>query len=179
VRWSAARALGWIICQAPLELRDWTSEMGPAIRDAQQKLAAAIAEGRVQAWGRLTPQSLFEKMPSDPFRISGLPVVVGPHGEMASLLPHKPYTDRKWHSIEFEADEIKKAWPKPPPEPAKDWMKNEADRLKAVNQIGKRESMIKDCMKATGCTKREAEAAYKTLPDGLRRSRGKPPKNPG
>jgi len=161
--------------------------MSPGLRAAEQKLAKAIADGRVQAWGRPTPHGLFEKIPGDPFRIRGLPVVVDPYGEMTSELPHKRYPGEKkpgeksdpvWHSIEFEADEVKKAWPKPH-QGAKAWMKNEAERLKAAGQKGKRESMIKDCTKATGCTKREAEAAHAALPEGLRRPRGKPPKNSG
>jgi hypothetical protein len=57
---------------------------------------------------------------------------------------------------------------------ARDWMKNEVQRLKDANQIGKRDSMIKDCMKAIGCTPRVAAAAYASLPEGLRRRRGKP-----
>jgi hypothetical protein len=177
MRWSAAQALGWVICRA--DVAQWTPDMGPQLKDAQQELAGGIADGRVQAWGRPTPHGLFEKIPSDPFRIPGLPVVVGVHGEMTSLLPHKSYADRKWHSIEFEADEIKKAWPTPPPEPAIDWMKKEAERLKAAGQIGKRASMVADCMAATGCTKREAEVAHGGLPEGLRRPRGRSPKNSG
>jgi hypothetical protein len=137
----------------------------------------------VQAWGRPTPRGLFEKIPDDPFRIPGQPVVVGPHGDMTSPVPHKPYprdkADPIWHSIEFEPDEVKQAWPKPPSPGAKEWMKNEAERLNAAEQKGKRASMVKDCMEATGCTKREAEAAHATLPEGLRRRRGKPTKNSG
>jgi hypothetical protein len=37
------------------------------------------------------------------------------------------------------------------------------------------EWMLSACMKETGCTRREAVAAYKTLPDALKRTR--PPKN--
>jgi hypothetical protein len=153
--------------------------MGPGLKDAQKALAQAIADGRVQAWGRPTPHGLFEKIASDPFRIRGLPVVVGVHGEMASALPHKTYTGRKWHSIEFEPGEIKTAWPATPPETASKWMKKEAERLRAEGKIGKREAMVTDCRKATGCTKRQAEAAHKALPQGMRRSQGKPPKSSG
>lgn len=174
MRWSAAQALGWIICREPLELRQWTSDMGSAIKDAQQVLAAAIAAGRVQAWGRPTPHGLLEEVPSDPFRISGLPVVVGVHGEITSVLPHKPYHGPKWQSLEFDANQFRRAWPTPPSETARDWMKNEAQRFKDANQIRKRDSMIKDCMKAIGCTQRVAAAAYASLPEGLRRRRGKP-----
>jgi hypothetical protein len=35
--------------------------------------------------------------------------------------------------------------------------------------------MLSACMKETGCTEREAVAAYKSLPDALKRKR--PPKN--
>ena len=193
MRWSAAQALGWIIRQAPLEIgpwpkpsgtveAHWTSDMSPGLKDAQKELTQAIAAGRVQAWGRPTPHGRIKKVPSDLFRIRGLPVVVDPYGEMTSSLPHKPYPtkdDPKWHSIEFEPGEIKTAWPAPPPQTATDWMKNEAERLKAEGRIGKRDAMVTDCIKATGCTKRQAEAAHKALPQGVRRSRGKPPKSSG
>jgi hypothetical protein len=39
--------------------------------------------------------------------------------------------------------------------------------------------MVRDCMTKTGCTKRDAEAAHKSLPDKLKYQRGKPRKNPG
>ena len=73
--WSASQALAWIICHKPLKLqnREWTSDMGPKIEGAQRALAAAIAAGQVQAWGRSQPHGLFEPIPRDPFCIPGLP----------------------------------------------------------------------------------------------------------
>jgi hypothetical protein len=177
IKWSAAQALSWIICRAPLDLRQWSAHMGSGLRNAQKDLGAAIAAGRVHAWGRAQPHGLIEKVPASQFRISGLPLVVDAHGAMTSLLPHKPYNGPKWETIEFEANEIKRVWPAPPTQAAKDWMKKEAERLKP--EIGKREFMIKDCMKATGCTKRVAEKAHAALPEGLRRRQGKPPRKPG
>jgi hypothetical protein len=58
-------------------------------------------------------------------------------------------------------------------------MLNEAERLHAAGSIGKRDVMVRDCMRATGCKKREAEAAHKSLPDKLKRRPGKPRKNLG
>jgi hypothetical protein len=135
LRWSASQVLAWIIRQEPLKLerREWTSDMGPGIEDAKRRLAAAIASGQVRAWGREKPHGLAEKMPSDPFRISGLSVVVGVHGEITTLEPHKPYVGPVWHSIEFEADEIQQAFPKPPPLSAIEWMQIEANRHAAGN----------------------------------------------
>src|SRR5689334_21923935 len=111
MRWSAARALSWIMRREPLDLRQWASDMDPSLRDAQKCLAAAIASGDVQAWGRPRPHAVTEKMPSDSFRIPGLQIVVGPHGDMTNLTPQRPYNGPDWHSIEFEPDDIKRMWP--------------------------------------------------------------------
>jgi len=155
---------------------------------AQKKLGEAIVTGRVNAWGRPARRGLYEKIPSDWFRDGKrLTAIVNVYGEMTSLDPRKPYpeedndeedNDHVWYSIEFDPAEVKRAFPKAPPS-AVDWMRTEAERLKAASQIGKRDSMVKDCMNATGCTKRAAEAAHKALPQEFRRSQGKPPKNPG
>ena len=170
--WSASQALAWIVCQRPLKLedREWTSDMGPQIEGAQSKLAEAIGGGQVQAWGRRQAHGLLEAVPRDPFCIPGLVVIVGEHGDMRSLLPHKPYAGPRWQSIEFDADQIKHVFPKPP-FLAQKWMSKNATKGQ------KRDSLVRDCMKATGCTKRDAEAAYKELPEELRRPRGKPIRN--
>src|SRR5262249_38988276 len=119
----------------------------------------------------------------DPFRISDIDIVVGIHGEMTTLPPYKLYKykcpRRRWRSIEFEADEIKRMWPKPPSPLAEDWMLNEAKRLHSAGRIGKREDMIRGCVAATNCTRRQAIAAHGKLPPEWRRRQGKPPKNAG
>jgi hypothetical protein len=123
-------------------------------------------------------------MPSDLFQIPGLTVVVGIHGEMTTLAarPHQPfslYEGPLWHSIAFEAFEIERMWPKPPPLPAVDWMLQEAERaLKAAGHLCKRHDLIERCKTETGCTRREAEAAHKTLPEHLRGGRGRRRINP-
>jgi hypothetical protein len=178
MRWTAAQALASIIRQTPLKLSEWTSDMGPMIKDAQTVLSRAIAAGSVQALGRKQPQDLVERIPSDPFRLPGSNVVIGPHGDMTTLAPHKPYVGPRWHLVEFEADEIKQAFPKPPPISAAEWMLREAGQH-AGGPIAKRDDMVRRCMNETNCTKREAEAAHKSLPEGLKRKPGKPPKNPG
>jgi hypothetical protein len=188
MRWSAGQAHAWIIKQKPLVLREWTADMGPKIGEAQTKLADLISGGKVKAWGRKEPHGPLEQIPNDLFRISDVPVVVGVHGDITTPTPHKkhvgqkvwhshkPYVGPRWHSIEFDADEIKRECPKPPPPSTNDWMLTEAQRL---NGKGKRDVMVQDCMQATNCTRREALTAYAALPSGLRRARGKPPKNFG
>jgi hypothetical protein len=178
MKWSAAQALAWIIRQEPLELRQWTADMGPMIKDAQMKLTAVIAAGEVQALGRKQSHGSVEQIPSDPFRIPGLAVVVGVHGDMTALAPHKLYEGPRWNLVEFEADDIKRAFPKPPPISTTEWMLKEAGPH-AGGPIAKRDDMVHRCMRETNCTKREAEAAHKSLPKELKRKRGKPPKNSG
>jgi len=178
LRWSAAQALAWIMRQKPLELREWKSDMGPELRPAEKALGKALGDGRVNAWGRPSPHALTEQVPSDPFRILNPAIVVGPHGDMKTLRDHQAFPEDcpRWHLIALEADEIKREWPKTPPPSAIDWMLMEAERLRG---LGKRGVMVQDCMIVTNCSKRDAEAAHKALPEGMRRKRGKPPKNAG
>jgi hypothetical protein len=172
--WSASQALAWIICQKPLKLeeRQWTEDMSPNLEQAQQKLAAAIGSGEVQAWGRREPHPMLEQIPRDPFCCPGRPVIVAPLGDMRALLPHKyQYDGPRWHVTEFDAAQIKRVFPKSPLAAAREWM------LKNASKDQKRYSLLQECMKATGCKRREAEAIYKQLPDELRSPRGRPIRN--
>jgi hypothetical protein len=182
MRWSAAQTLSWIIQQEPLELKDWRAGMGPKIEPAQRKLASSIRANKIGAWGRKKRHGSLEKIPGGDFRISGVLLIVGPHGDVATLPPHKlsTYEGARWEDIEFDPAEIKREWPKPPPASADIWMKQEAGRLfEKSDQPGKRDDMVQECMKATNCTRRDALSAYQGLPTNLRRMRGKPTKNPG
>lgn len=170
--WTAAQALSWIICQEPRLFSKWTSDMGPYIKQAQSDLAAAIADRKVSAWGRPAPHAALQAVPSDLFRLPGVPVVVGPCGEMVRRQAHRFYQGVIWRDIEFEENEIRKAFPAPPPQTAKDWMLKEALHYETQGLKGKRDVMIRDCCTAVGCTRRQAEAAHRALPNYLRRGKG-------
>jgi hypothetical protein len=180
-KWSAAQTLAWIIRQEPLELRKWASDMGSQLEPAAKKLSEAIGGGDVNAWGRPEPHALTERIPNDQFSIQDITLIVTPHGDLATLPRHRlfSYKGRRWHGIEFEADGVKKVFPGPPPVSAMEWMQNEAQGQAENGCIPKRDVIIQDCMGATGCTKRQAAAAHKALPDNLKRRRGKPTKNGG
>jgi hypothetical protein len=176
VRWSAAQALSWIICKEPREIAQWTADMGPRIEEAQEALAKAIGSSQVQAWGRPQPHAALELVASGQFRIQGLPVIVDPYGSMVSRVPHKPYSGPNWVSIEFDAHEIKRAFPRSTSQAAYDWVANEAKRLKALSLKVKRHDAVKRCMEETHCTREQAQAAYRTLPDDMKLRRGRPRK---
>ena len=180
MRWTAAQALAWIIRQTPLGLSEWTPEMGPEIEPAAIKLGRAIGADQIGAWGRMKRHGPVTRIPGEDFRISGLTLIVGSHGELATSPRYKfsTYEGTQWHAIEFDPNEIKREWPKPPPISATEWMLREAGQH-AGGPIAKRDDMVHRCMSETNCTKREAEAAHKSLPEGLKRKRGKPPKNSG
>lgn len=182
MRWSAAQTLSWIIQQDPLELKDWRAGMGPKMEPAQKTLATSIGANKISAWGRKKRHGSLEQIPGGDFRISGLLLIVGPHGDLATVPRHKlsTYEGVRWEGIEFDSAEIKREWPKPPSASANIWMKQEAERLfKKLGRPGKRDDMVKDCVKATSCTRRDALSAYQGLLANLRRKRGKPTKNYG
>jgi hypothetical protein len=88
--------------------------MGPKLAWAGCALAEAIGAGDVHAWGRRTRDALHEKIDSSQFRISGLPLVVSPHGELTTLRPHlivTIYQGIRWRDIEVDPDKLKEAFP--------------------------------------------------------------------
>jgi hypothetical protein len=115
VWWTAAQALSFIIRGVPLGVRNWDSQMRPKIERAQRKLRRAIGPGKVKAWGSPARHRLHEEIPAGPFRVSEPVLVVSPLGELTTLPPHKivTYEGTRWTDIEFDADEIKQAFPQP------------------------------------------------------------------
>jgi hypothetical protein len=152
--------------------------MGKELRNAEASLGKAIGQESVRAWGRPTKEGLYEPVPNEQFRIPGGPLGVDVTGDMVSVHPNHPYTGPRWYSIEFEPEEIKRVWPKPPLASAMDWMRQAAKRLKAEGRKEKRETLVQDCVKATECTTRDAIKAYQSLPENVRLGRGKPRKRP-
>ena len=99
------------------------------------------------------------------------------HGDTRPLHSHKPYVGQTWEHIEFDPVVVKRVWPEPPPQSAKDKMLAAAQHYLAERgQPPKRADLVKDCMEREKITKRAAEAAFNELPDTLRRGRGKPRK---
>jgi hypothetical protein len=123
----------------PRGLGSWTPDMGPGIASAQQELAEAVGAGKLRAWGRLKRDDLEEEIPTRTFRETG--IVVDTHGELATI-PPRSYEGVRWKWIEFEEDEIKRAWPTLPPASATQWMLTEAKRLKSEGQMGKRDDLV-------------------------------------
>jgi hypothetical protein len=130
MRWSVAQALAWIMVREPLELERWTGrydadrpDMGAKLGGAEAALAEAIAAGKVQAWGRRLKQQPSgeitygppKTIPSHRFRYPGFTMIVNQHGEMTTLKPRQAheYPGPRWGSIEFDAEQIERAWPKP------------------------------------------------------------------
>lgn len=177
MRWTAAQAMGWIIDYEPRKLGSWTTAMGTRLREAQERLRRAIAKGEVTAWGRPSPQQPYEEVPAEQFSISDTPVGIGVHGDMVPLFPQKPYTGPKWHSIQFPSEQMKKCFPAPLPPSITEWMRSRATLNKTQGKpILKRQTLLDETVQATGCTTRDAIAAYNELEPDLRRPRGKPRK---
>jgi hypothetical protein len=184
MKWNAAQALTWVTRREPLDLGSWTPEILPPIEGAQQQLAKAIGADQIRAWGRpertrtrADRDGPTEQIPSSIFRNTRQ--IVDFTGDIATRPHTECYYGPRWLAIEFDEDEIKRAFPKPPPPDATNWMLDEGQRLQAEGRKGKRADMVKDCMKATCCTKRAAEAAHGMLPQEFRRPRGKSPRTAG
>lgn len=187
MKWSAAEALGWILNQRPVKYGHWPSEMwsDPALSRAEMGLAEAISDERVTAYGKLIEHRSRIRdgemvvVPSDRFRIQGMPFIVDAHGDMATrpVAAIAKYRGPLWAEIEFDAEEIQAAFPAPAPIGAREWIHEAAEQRARQGQLAKRDALIKDCMKATGATSRQCAAAYKALPAHLRRARGKPSKS--
>lgn len=138
--------------------------------DAQLELRDAIAKKTVEARGfKVTvgqPSLARETLPSEMFeRFRAL--AVDAFGETAFMRPPVEREFPKWNGIIFDDDKIRTLWPKPTPN-VDQWMK--ASVLNSPDE--KRDSRISDCRKATGCTDREAKAAYDRLPPNMKRGRG-------
>jgi hypothetical protein len=156
--------------------------MGSEIARAEQELSAAVRERRIQAWGRREvngkAHGLIEKLPPDPFTVKDVEMAVKILGDMQPVKPYKQYDGPRWRDIEFDATEVKSTWPASGNSSfVKNWMAHEAENLRAAGTLGKRDQMVRDCMKSTRCTQRQALTAYKALPPELRRHRGKPATN--
>lgn len=136
----------------------------------RQDLRDAIARGTVRARGfnRTTglPSSPREELPSDVFdRYRSL--TVDGFGETSSKYPAPPLPIPEWNEIIFDEGEIRDLWPRVAPN-LEDWMRNDAEK----NPSAKRDTRIADCRRDNGCTFKEAQAAYRRLPQSMRRGRG-------
>jgi hypothetical protein len=179
MHWSASQALAQIICGKPLKLEDgeWSSEMGSRIAAAQQNLSKYISQGKIRAYGRKFSHEALDQIPPNIFRNPKIELVISPHGDVEAAQPHHRYRyeGQSWCSIEFDQNEVALLYPSAPRLDVDAWMDKAAKEYQAKGQIGKRQAMVGDCRKETGCTKREAEAAHARLPQKYRRGRGKQP----
>lgn len=137
---------------------------------ARRELRDAIAEKAVEARGfrgksggpSLTRETLdpemFEQL---------LALAVDPDGEITFMHPASPQNIPRWTGVIFEEEEVRALWPKVRLD-LDQWMKHSV----MSRPSEKRDSHISDCQKATGCTVREAKAAYGRLPPNIKRSRG-------
>lgn len=83
-----------------------------------------------------------------------------------------------YHNVLIEAAGLRKAWDAEAnvsnrPSEILGWMIDAAETfLREKNAKPKRDSIVKDCVRALGCRYEDAEAAHRKLPDHLRRQRG-------
>jgi hypothetical protein len=137
---------------------------------ARRELRDAIARRAVEARGfkedKNRPPLAREALPPDLFqRFPSLAVDV--FGETTFMHPSPTQNIPVWKGIVFYEPQVRALWPKPTPL-LDQWMLEDVTRRPQE----KRDTRIEDCRKATGCTVREAKAAYDRLPQDKKRSRG-------
>jgi hypothetical protein len=172
--WNAREALSWGMYGDETTIlspnRNTSSQPIRSYNDARRQLRDAIAVGNISAQGfrrsgnkpplaRETISSeLFEQFAS---------LAVDATGETTFLHPSSPEDTPQWTGIVFDSDEVRTLWPKPTPD-IDAWMLNDFQ----ARPDEKRESRVADCRSATGCTHKQALAAYARIPSNLKRSRG-------
>ena len=163
------------------------------LRQAYRDVMAAVREGKLIVWARpaLGPsapnvsavhQTLDPLLFEGPRGISvfGCVEYAGygtngfdpqPENDFGFMKYQGPWFDE----IRFSADQIREIWTatvKAKPG-ILEWLTNEAQLFVAKGGgKPKSDALMQDCMDALGCSTREAKAAYKLLPDHLRRRRG-------
>lgn len=126
------------------------------------QLRDAIASGVVRARGfrgdrnQLTPEIISSEL----FQLH-VALAVDMNGETIFVPPAAPKNIARFQNVTFERKEILKLWPKANLD-ADAWMREDFE----VTPVKKRDARLDDCRRKTGCTVREAKAAYgKIAPD--------------
>lgn len=134
------------------------------LTEACRELRDAIADQAVTAWGyRADPNqpSLMSEMIPWKLFVQFTALAVNHCCETFFLHPASPENIPTWNNVTFDRKEIQNLWPKTNAT-LDAWMASDF----AANPIKKRDDRLGDCRKATGCTAREAKAAYeKVTPD--------------
>jgi hypothetical protein len=176
--WTAGEALSWGMFGDETILTASSLVGGGISLPAQQRtydtarreLRDAIAEETVEARGFENnirkPSLARETLLPDLFQKHSA-LAVDASGETTFMHPASPQNIPQWNGIVFLEKEIRALWPKPMPDLDK-WMMHSV----TTRPDEKRDSRISDCKKATGCSVREAKAAYDRLPPNLKRGRG-------
>lgn len=139
-----------------------------SIDGVRRQLRDAIANGAVTARGfrgdpnQLTPEIISPEL----FQLHGA-LAVDMNGETIFLPPASPKHIARFQNVTFERKEIQNLWPKTNAT-LDSWMAKDFE----VSPIKKRDARLKDCRTATGCTDREAQAAYGRVPPNKKLSRG-------
>jgi hypothetical protein len=148
-------------------------EIALVVGMAADDLQAAAHEGRVVARGRAAcrPDDPRDEIPAKWFdeqrEIDPFGTLRGPGGK------------GEWTDVQFRTEDVLREWPEgrepaPAAAPAAEaWMLAEAEQeYAAKGQMPKRDVIVRDCMRKTGCSWAEALAAWNELPGNLRRRRG-------
>lgn len=163
-----------------------TPPNGLAPDAAENDLLAKLRSGAIVARGRLTTDATPRAM--DPGDWRGLALVERTRGDVAA--EPQGATGKPWREISVARDDVVREWPpcgqatdtaptaaRPaaeaePAARANHWMQ------KNVTRAGqrKREAALAECRSATGCTYREALAAWTALPPDVKGTRGRPGK---
>jgi hypothetical protein len=181
--WTAYEALSWgmfgdkakltLLPKSGITLAAPRRTYGAVQRDLRDAIAGGTVVARGFRVNNCQPPLARENLDSDLFdQFPSLAVDVC--GDITFMHPASPQNIPTWRGIVFFKDEICALWPKPTPD-LDQWMRHSV----ATGPDEKRDSRIGDCRKATGCTFKDATAAYDRLPQDMKRGRGQRITSPG
>jgi hypothetical protein len=151
-------------------------EHAAKINSALVELQRTVEQQRLPVYAVQEGNTYASRTAIDPDFFTRFPLSIHIHGRIAPLRPGTRYRGPCFEDAAFEAADVRKLWPPPPPAVpgAYDWLLAEAKRyFDQYKRPANQADIVKQCVAAVGGQIRETTALHRTLPDELRYLRGK------
>jgi hypothetical protein len=144
------------------------------INDTMRRLQLAV-EQRLQIYAVLQGKGRLRRICVDLDLFIRFPMSIHLTGQIGPRRPGMRYVGPHFEEAAFEATDVRNMWPtrRKPPANCGKWMLKEARNCTSPDgRKAKRSDLVPRCVESTGCSHREASAAYSALPLKYRRIRG-------